>query len=77
MTAAPGQAAEKPELDRYGDFISSLRDRAGSVTSLPTAELYRIHGLLEELLAAEGFGERELGLLAELERTFRGGDRPA
>ena len=77
MTAAPRKVGQKPELDGYVDFISSVRNRAGSVTSLPTAELVRIHGLLEELLAGGGFDERGLELLAELERTLRGGDKRA
>lgn len=74
MTAAAGKAGKEPELDRYGDFISLVRS-GDSVQKLPTAELYRIHGLLEELVSAKGFGEAELEVLAELERTLLGGTR--
>ena len=76
MTAAPRKAGEEPELDRYGDFISLIRT-GDSVKNLPTAELYRIHGLLEELLSARGFAERELEVLAELERTLHAGNNRA
>ena len=68
MTPAPGDP-QKPELDRYGDVISRARS-AASVSHLSTAELYRIHALLEELLSADTYGEGQLAALAELERML-------
>lgn len=38
--------------------------------SLPTEALFRIHALLEVVLGAGEFGEREHAALAELERTL-------
>lgn len=69
MSPAPGEPVEQSELDHYGAAVTRARALA-RVSSLPTEALFRIHALLEVLLGADEFGERERAALAELERTL-------
>ena len=69
MSAASREPAQEPELDHYSRLVTRAR-ALSAVSSLPTEALFRIHALLEVLLGADEFGERERAALAELEHTL-------